>query len=654
MTLLLGLAFASAALTARAQTEAPASCKDCHAADSSEPVRGAPLSVLAQSVHASLDCTACHESISMEALNLDSSAPHGASVPAVQCGECHEDQEELYVSHGKLNVGDDPDVPGCTDCHGTHDIFVATDKRARTHQFNLPDTCLTCHLDTELVARHDGLRAAPLRMYNSSVHGRAAGKGVHTAASCIDCHSGQTQDGKRTAHRILSAMDRESTIYHFTIPDTCGRCHVATSKNYWEGIHGKAVKRGSSDAPVCTHCHGTHNIIKTSDPNSPVSSSRLAESTCAPCHESAVLAERYGIEAGRLTSYIDSYHGLKSKTGDATVANCASCHGAHRILPSTDPSSSIHPSNLRATCGECHPGKSEQLALMRVHETATGMRTGWPDLFRRVYLVLIVVVVGGMLLHNAADWLRRVKQIRGLPAVQRLTGNEVAQHWILVVSFTVLVVTGFSLRFSEAGWVKLLFGWKGGFELRGFLHRTAAVLLMTGTLWHALYLIGHRGRNWFKDMLPTWDDFRHMRDNVWFFIGKRSESPRFKRFSYMEKLEYWSLCWGMVIMALTGLILWFDDYFVAQWSVPEILLDVGVVIHYYEAWLAFLAITVWHIYGTVLSPSVYPMNTAWLSGKMSKEAYSHEHPEGPKLRARTWTCHFEVEDDEYENQAKPE
>ncbi len=82
-------------------------------------------------------------------------------------------------------------------------------------------------------------------------------------------------------------------------------------------------------------------------------------------------------------------------------------------------------------------------------------------------------------------------------------------------------------------------------------------------------------------------------------------------------------------------------------------LDVALVIHYYEAWLAFLAILVWHVYGTVLKPSVYPMNTAWLSGRMPKHMYQEEHPEGPQLKARTYTASYE-EDEESPPPAEPE
>ncbi|MGW8283502.1 MAG: hypothetical protein ACWGON_09410, partial [Gemmatimonadota bacterium] len=133
---------------------------------------------------------------------------------------------------------------------------------------------------------------------------------------------------------------------------------------------------------------------------------------------------KYGIPAGRLRSYIDSYHGLKSKAGDVHVANCASCHGAHRILPHTDPTSSIYPDNLKETCGECHPGISTELASVPIHATSTGIKAGWPRFFTMVYVWLITLTIGTMLLHNSADWLRHVRNFRKKPFVIRMTFNE--------------------------------------------------------------------------------------------------------------------------------------------------------------------------------------------------------------------------------------
>ncbi len=641
-----------------AQVDAPADCSACHNGEGDGTIPGPPFELLANSVHADLDCTDCHSSISMEDLDPTSDKPHGGSVEQVacnDCGECHEDEAEHYQKHGRLEVESDPDMPCCWHCHGTHEILPSTDRQSHTHPANLADTCRSCHTDVDLVQKHDVLRDAPIKMYSNSVHGKATRRGIYVSATCNDCHSATGPDGTRTAHRILSPADPESTIFHFSIPDTCGQCHEPITKDYWDGIHGQMVKRGAVDAPVCTHCHGEHGIISPSDPHSPVSTARVAEATCSPCHESAVLNEKYGVPAGRLRSYVDSYHGLKSKAGDVHVANCASCHGAHRILRSKDPTSSIHSDNLQATCGECHPGISAELATTPIHETATGIRTGWPRFVTVLYYWLISITIGLMLLHCLGDWVRNIRIMGEKPFVIRLIPNEVMQHWLLAVSFIVLVISGFSLRFAEAWWVQILFGWGGGegFLIRGLIHRIAAVLFAICCVWHVGYLMTRRGRRLFRDMLASPRDLKHIGQSALFFLGVRKERPRFGRFNYMEKCEYWALAWGAVLMTLTGVLLWFDNYFVTRWRLPKGLLDIALVIHYYEAWLATLAIFVWHGYSTIFSPHVYPMNPAWMAGRMPKDMYTLEHPEGPKLKAFIHRKLYEEEEEESGSIEKP-
>jgi hypothetical protein len=109
-------------------------------------------------------------------------------------------------------------------------------------------------------------------------------------------------------------------------------------------------------------------------------------------------------------------------------------------------------------------------------------------------------------------------------------------------------------------------------------------------------------------------------------------------------------------MSGTGALLWFDNYFVEYWNLPKGLLDVALVIHYYEAWLASLAIFVWHGYSVIFSPHVYPTNPAWISGMMPKDMYTHEHPEGPRLKARVRKVlheYEEEEDDDKDDEGSP-
>ncbi|MCB0312348.1 MAG: cytochrome b/b6 domain-containing protein, partial [Calditrichaeota bacterium] len=107
-------------------------------------------------------------------------------------------------------------------------------------------------------------------------------------------------------------------------------------------------------------------------------------------------------------------------------------------------------------------------------------------------------------------------------------------------------------------------------------------------------------------------------------LGMSKQRPRYDRFNYIEKSEYWALVWGTIVMTLTGFALWFENQSMAWFS--KIFLDVFETIHYYEAWLAFLAIVVWHLYYVIFNPDVYPMNFTWITGKVSEAEMHHEHP----------------------------
>ncbi len=457
-------------------------------------------------------------------------------------------------------------------------------------------------------------------MYQKGVHGKATAGGTDTAASCNDCHS-----TGGSAHRILPPGDLESTINFFNISKTCGKCHSTIQKEYEEGIHGEFVSRGEVDAPTCTHCHGEHGILATDDPRSPVSPFRVAEATCTPCHDSAALNEKYDLPSGRLQSYVDSYHGLKSRAGDKTVANCASCHGGHHILPSSNPASSVATANLVTTCGGCHTGMSvEKAAETRIHDPDSGFGGGWAYIVKVIYQLLILFVIGGMALYCLFDYLRQVRNVLRKKQVRRMEADEVVQHTLLAISFTVLVITGFSLRYYDAWWAKMIFGHEGGAYLRGMIHRIAAIVMILGSFWHVGYLMTTKGRIFLRDIAPKWEDAKLFWGMVKYNLGRTTEHPRMRRFSFVEKAEYWALIWGTVVMVLTGLSLWFEKFLVMH--IGKGVLEVFLVIHYYEAWLAFLAILIWHMYGVVFNPHVYPMNPSWLTGKMPKEMFETEHP----------------------------
>jgi cytochrome b subunit of formate dehydrogenase len=438
---------------------------------------------------------------------------------------------------------------------------------------------------------------------------------------------------------MRKGSDPASRVSRLKIAATCGQCHGDIQEQYSASIHGKALTSGINASATCTDCHGEHNILSPKDANSPVAPANVSVRVCSPCHESVKLASKYGLASDRFKTFSDSYHGLASKAGAVEVANCASCHGVHDIKPSIDPTSRISKENLARTCGACHPGANENFTKGSVHVIAAESNDRVLYLVASAYIILIAVTVGSMFAHNLLDFVaksrRQLAERRGeIPyhhqtsrrLYLRMSLNERLQHGTLVVSFVLLVVTGFALRFPDAWWVAwirnispLMFG------IRGIVHRTSAVVMVLASLYHLYYIfLVPRGKQLIRDLLPVREDIAEAIGIMKYNLGISPTKPKLGRFSYVEKAEYWALLWGTIVMSATGVILWFDNTFLNL--LTKLWWDVARTVHYYEAWLATLSIIIWHFYFVIFNPDSYPINLAFWKGTLTEEEMAEEHP----------------------------
>jgi cytochrome b subunit of formate dehydrogenase len=339
------------------------------------------------------------------------------------------------------------------------------------------------------------------------------------------------------------------------------------------------------------------------------------------------LSQEFGVPGNRVTTYFDSYHGLATEGGSLVAANCSTCHGVHNILPSSDPRSTINRANLDATCGKCHQGVTQKFTLTPVHlgdgvhpKDIGSLAVRW---IRLIYWVLIIVVIGAMFLHNAIIWRSKAVARRAMqnPMMFRMSVNQRWQHLILLISFIILVITGFALKFPNS-WIAEVLAM--GEKLRSIIHRVAGVILIGAGIYHIFYLAAAKeGRRLIRDIAPRPKDAFDAIGTMLYYLGLSKQKPKFGRFSYAEKAEYWALVWGTALMAVTGVMMWAKVWvgdLLARWWV-----DVATAIHFYEAILATLAIVVWHLYQVFFDPDVYPMNWAWWDGRMPVEHYRHEH-----------------------------
>ena len=644
---------AAAKLARSVHGAAGLSCVDCHAGfDPGEIPHKAKISTVA--------CVGCHDDVASKhpfhpdlaeakrtgaAPNVDCQSCHGGhdvapvasrafrlkSDPAAGCGSCHEDvvAEFRFSAHGRALARSVKGAPDCLTCH-RQDVIGSIAVPYAARKVAQEKMCLSCHLKNPAI-RAMMPSAGFIESFETSVHGRALARGNAAAPTCIDCHG---------SHRMSNPLSPGSNVGKLEIPHLCAKCHAAEAAQYAESVHGTALARGMQDAPVCTTCHGEHNVLPRKDPNSPVAAANISARVCTPCHGSLKLAQKYDLPADRAQSYADSFHGMASRGGDVEVANCASCHGAHDILPSSDPRSRVAKANLASTCGRngCHPKANAKFALGRVHVTGTKDKDPLLFVIGTIYLIVIVGTIGGMLAHNALDFLRKLRhkvRVRMGRAVEapagtgvylRMTLFERLQHAGVALPFILLVVTGFMLHYPDAAWVRFIRRINPRtFELRSALHRAAGVVMVLTSLVHVAYVVfTARGRQLLKDIWLRPKDLTDAWKAVKYNLGVSKERPLYGRFSYAEKTEYWALVWGTIVMTATGLIMWFDNTFIGL--LTKLGYDVSRTVHFYEAWLATLAIGVWHLYFVIFNPDEYPMNLAWLTGMLSEKEMEEEHP----------------------------
>lgn len=594
--MLIGIMLAAVPATPACAAAEEESCPACHFTKAG-PGRYVDPVAHAASIHGKHRCSSCHA----DAVET----PHPAKLAPVRCANCHRVETQLYLAsdHGKAVAAGQTEAAACKDCHGaTHQLLNSRNPKSPVNRSNIAGTCARCHEDESRMSRFRLSERHPLQSYNHSVHGQAFAAGKKQAAVCTDCHG---------SHDLHGAANSASRVFWKNVPGTCAKCHQNVAAVYHESIHGQAAAQGVKEAPVCTSCHGEHTILPMTDRASSVWRGAVTK-TCAGCHAMERMNARFGLPADRLTSYLDTYHGLAAKRGDLRVANCASCHGFHDVLPSTDPRSSIHKANLANTCGRCHPGAGERLATGWIHGAPAGKH--WTlTVAKWFYLFVIPLTLGGMLLHNGADLLRKAGASAAKPHNEfRLTAAERAQHAVLVASFIMLAYSGFALEYPDAIWTALIAPFSE--EIRRSLHRWAAAVFCALGLVHLGTLIWTaRGRETVRALVPSWADLAELRGRLGFLAGRAPAAPRpAGRFGYMEKVEYWSLVWGSIVMVVTGALLIFNNLvlkYLAAW-VP----DLATLVHFWEAVLACLAIVVWHWYSVIFDPEVYPMNRAWLTG----------------------------------------
>ena len=574
------------------------SCLTCHdgkkgklevpgAEGKARTLRSVAADKFGQSVHANMQCVSCHSDIAdnAEKANAHTKDPAKA-LNKVDCAGCHEELWQQTVKHGKeserprLGVvaknieayrksfharpsSDDTTKPnaGCDNCHDTHSFNVPSkDSPQRTQwRLSIPSVCgASCHTDQ-------------LEAYLGSVHGQENSKKLLAqAAVCSDCH---------TAHSITNTS---GDAFKLTVSSNCGNCHVEKLDTYKDTFHGQISTLGYAYTAKCYNCHGSHQILKVSDPKSMV------------------------------------HPNNRMKT-------CQSCHNAKKGLPEVPAGFATFQPH-----GNSHDfNKYPQIWV------------AW-----QIMVQLLVGTFGFFWLHTALWFYREYKErkerdgqphikLDSVPAhmkgkhIQRFSRTWRIAHLTFALSLMTLTLTGMPLFYPDVAWAPTIMRALGGPHTAGVIHRVAAVLFAGVFFWHLIYMVWGivRNRKTFQyfgpnSMIPNLQDGKDMLAMFKWFFGQ-GPRPVFDRWTYWEKFDYWAPFWGVTIIGVSGLIMWLPGFFGA--FLPGWIFNVAAIFHGEEAFLAVVFLFTVHFFNNHFRPDKFPLEVVMFTGTFSLEEFKHDH-----------------------------
>jgi cytochrome b subunit of formate dehydrogenase len=514
------------------------------------------------------------------------------------CVDCHKDIVEIpHREYIERKVG-------CVQCHRS--IWDAAQKNNMTEEF--------ARLGE--VVKH-------IESYMGSIHAHANIEDQsRTNATCYDCHN---------AHYIYPIQGKIGAKSRLEIPDICGKCHSEQKDAYSASVHGKEVLLNANPfAAVCIDCHTTHDIESPK-----VDSIRLAITTnCGNCHDE------------QLETYLETYHGQVSTLGYMSTAKCFECHGSHEIRRVDDEQSLMHESNRLETCQICHEDATEGYVTFQPHGNPHDLDR-YPHLWgvSKFMLALVVGVFAFFWTHSAL-WYYREYQDRKqgknklyvktgeLPHedekyFRRFTGPWRLIHLVLALAIMLLVLTGTAVLYPDSFWAPTAMKVMGGPEVAALLHRIGAGTFIVLFFGHLLYLAVRIGRNWRTfnwfgptSLLPRWQDFYDAAAMFRWFFG-RGPRPTFDRWAYYEKFDYWAPFWGMVIIGVSGAMMWLQE--TTATFLPGWWWNVGTIVHGEEAFLAAVFLFTVHFFNCHFRPDKFPQDIVMFTGAMPLEEFKREH-----------------------------
>jgi cytochrome b subunit of formate dehydrogenase len=217
--------------------------------------------------------------------------------------------------------------------------------------------------------------------------------------------------------------------------------------------------------------------------------------------------------------------------------------------------------------------------------------------------------------------------------VQRFTRLNRLLHILMIVSFLSLALTGLTLKFAYTKWAYILSHILGGFESTGFIHRFAAVIMLSVFIIHLIDLVRLKKKEnkTFRQLIFGPDSMMFNKKDLQDFIGSlkwflgKGDRPSYGRWTYWEKFDYFAVFWGIFVIGSTGLTLWFPEFFTR--FIPGWVINVATIVHSDEALLATGFIFTVHFFNTHLRPEKFPMDIVIFSGRVGLEEFEIDRPD---------------------------
>lgn len=546
----------------------------------------------------------------------------------------------------------------CTDCHPREEVAVIP------HQpVSRVDCARTCHLQDP---------GGVVRQFTHAPIQEQLQRSVHTT---------QVFDALKHSGGPLLEPGQSHCLYCHDEPvyRDPGRVIPLLAEGFGDGTFDRCNVCHAEQIPVDVAFYVRHISSRLQ----PERASLEMAQACGVCHaDPEVLAEHK--LPNSVASYLRSFHGKAALLGDEKTANCVQCHvargaNAHLMLGPENPLSSVSPQRVADSCRsiQCHPGAEMRLASVGVHLDLAVDPGTWEYLLAGAFLLLTVMTFGPSMVivvlelvalvigrqHAGAEELEALAEKvwehpEGRRRLTRFTVSQRFQHWILALLFALLALTGFPMKFASEPWARYVIDTLGGLDNARFIHHWAGLALCIGLAVHLVYIATKvvtdmaKARHLGKPVglfgaigcLPMWvgpRDGLQMLHLFAYLLHLRHDRPIFDRFNVKEKFEYVGVFWGTVLLGITGGLLWAEQ--IASYFITGRVLNLALIAHTYEAFLAIIHVGILHIINVMLTPAVFPLSLATITGKTPIAVLAEEHT--GQVLAAAEALHLTAEED---------